>query len=87
MTTARWKGLSARYLPDPSTVAPQGHALAPRHDILPVALARERWFGPPDIDRSEGVGLFFERNRIEPAETTSFTSHAAALAAAAAGEG
>ncbi len=69
-------------------VAAPGHPLALAHDIPLPALARERWLiGPPDVDRSEGVGLFFERNRLEPAETVAYTSHAAALAAAAAGDG
>src|SRR5262249_61336767 len=68
-------------------VAAPGHPLAASHDIPPAALAGECWLiGPPDIDRSEGVGLFFERNRLEPAETIAVTRHAAALAAAAAGE-
>ena len=54
---------------------------------FPEARAGEHPGAPPDVDRSEGVGLFFERNRLEPAETVAYTSHAAALAAAAAGEG
>jgi LysR family transcriptional regulator, low CO2-responsive transcriptional regulator len=69
-------------------VAAPGHPLAASHAIPPPALAGECWLiGPPDVDRSEGVGLFFERNRLEPAEAVAFTSHAAALAAAAAGDG
>jgi DNA-binding transcriptional LysR family regulator len=69
-------------------VGPPGHRLAAAHAIPPSALAAERWLiGPPDVDRSEGVGLFFERNRLEPAESVAYTSHAAALAAAAAGDG
>jgi DNA-binding transcriptional LysR family regulator len=69
-------------------IAPPRHPLAGRHEIPPAALAGERWLiGPPDLDRTEGVGLFFEQNRLEPGETMSFTSHAAAVAAAAAGEG
>src|SRR5262249_38488069 len=69
-------------------VAAPGHPLAASHDIPPPTLTGERWLiGPPEVDRSEGVGLFFERNRLEPAETVAFTSHAAALAAAAARDG
>ena len=69
-------------------VAPPGHPLAARHALPAAALAGERWLiGPPEVDRSEGVGFFFDRNRLEPADTMAFTSHAAALAAAAAGEG
>jgi DNA-binding transcriptional LysR family regulator len=69
-------------------VASPHHPLAARRTIPPAELAGERWLiGPPDLDRTEGAGLFFERNRLEPAETMSFTSHAAAVGAAAAGEG
>ena len=69
-------------------VAPPDHPLAANRTIPPAALAGERWLiGPPELDRTEGVGLFFERNRFEPSETMSFTSHAAAVAAASAGEG
>jgi LysR family transcriptional regulator, low CO2-responsive transcriptional regulator len=69
-------------------VAAAGHPLAAEHEIPLSALANERWLiGPPEVDRSEGIGLFFERNRLDPAETVAYTSHAAALAAAAAGDG
>jgi DNA-binding transcriptional LysR family regulator len=69
-------------------VAAPGHPLAACHDIPPSALATERWLiGPPDIDTTADAGLFFDRNGIAPAGIAAYTSHAAALAAAAAGEG
>jgi DNA-binding transcriptional LysR family regulator len=69
-------------------VAAPGHPLAGRRDIPPSALATERWLiGPPDIDPTLGVGLFFARNGLTPAGIAAYTSHAAAIAAAAAGEG
>jgi DNA-binding transcriptional LysR family regulator len=71
-----------------AVVASPDHPLAAALAIPPSEVAAERWLiGPPELDRTEGVGLFFERNGIEPAETMTFSSHAAALAAAAAGEG
>jgi DNA-binding transcriptional LysR family regulator len=69
-------------------VATAGHRLAGRRDILPAALASEHWLvGPPDIDPTTATGLFFARNGLEPTDVGTFASHAAALAAAAAGEG
>jgi len=69
-------------------VAAPGHPLAARHGIPPSALAEERWLiGPPDLDHSEGVGAFFSRSRLDPHERQAYTSHAAALAAASAGDG
>jgi DNA-binding transcriptional LysR family regulator len=71
-----------------AVVARPDHPLVSAHGIPPSELSAERWLiGPPRVDRTEGVGLFFERNQLEPEETMTFTSHAAALAAAAAGEG
>ncbi len=68
-------------------VAP-GHPLAGRRDIPPSALANERWLvGPPELDPTTGAGLFFVRNGLDPQEIFAYTSHAAAIAAAAAGEG
>jgi LysR family transcriptional regulator, low CO2-responsive transcriptional regulator len=68
--------------------AASGHPLAGRRDISPAALASERWLvGPPDIDPTTTTGLFFARNGLEPADIAAFTSHAGAIAAAAAGEG
>jgi LysR family transcriptional regulator, low CO2-responsive transcriptional regulator len=69
-------------------VAAPGHPLATRQGIAPSALEGERWLiGPPDLDDSEGVGAFFRRNQVAPAEQQAYTSHAAALAAASAGDG
>jgi DNA-binding transcriptional LysR family regulator len=71
-----------------AVVAAPDHPLVCAHAIPPAELAGERWLiGPPELDPTEGVGQFFERNGLEPADTMTFTSHAAALAAAAAGEG
>ncbi len=68
--------------------AASGHPLAGRRDISPAALASERWLvGPPEIDPTTTTGLFFARNGLEPADIAAFTSHAGAIAAAAAGEG
>ena len=56
--------------------------------IAPAALAGERWLiGQPDLDPSTATGLFFARNGLDPAELGTYSSHAAAIAAAAAGEG
>jgi LysR family transcriptional regulator, low CO2-responsive transcriptional regulator len=69
-------------------VAAPGHALAGRRSIAPHELASERWLvGPPEIDPSTAAGLFFSRNGLEPKEIVSYASHAAAIAAAAAGDG
>jgi DNA-binding transcriptional LysR family regulator len=69
-------------------VAAPGHPLAGQRDILPAALGGERWLvGPPDIDPTVGVGLFFERSQLAPHDIGSYTSHAAAIAAAGAGDG
>lgn len=69
-------------------VAAPAHPLAGRRDIPPSVLAGERWLvGPPDIDHSTGVGLYFARNALAPTNVAVYTSHAAALGAAAAGEG
>jgi hypothetical protein len=43
--------------------------------------------GPPDLDPTTTISQFLERARLEPAEIATYTSHAAAIAAAAAGEG
>jgi DNA-binding transcriptional LysR family regulator len=69
-------------------VAAPGHRLAGVRDVSPSALANERWLvGPPDIDPGANVGLFFARNGLDPPDIAAFTSHAAAIGAAAAGEG
>jgi DNA-binding transcriptional LysR family regulator len=64
------------------------HPLAGQRDIAPTALAGERWLvGPPELDPTTTVGLFFHRNGLHPSDIAAYTSHAAAIAAAAAGEG
>ena len=69
-------------------VAAPGHALAGRRAIAPGTLARERWLvGEPDIDPTTAAGLFFARNGLDPSEVATYSNHAAAIAAAAAGEG
>ncbi len=69
-------------------VAAPGHPLAGQRGISPSALAGERWLvGPQDTDPTTTAGLFFARNGLEPQDISAYTSHAAAIAAAAAGEG
>jgi LysR family transcriptional regulator, low CO2-responsive transcriptional regulator len=64
------------------------HPLARHRDVAPAALRGVRWLvGPPDIDPTTTVGQFFERHALAPADIGAYTSHAAAIAAAAAGEG
>ncbi len=68
--------------------AAPGHRLSGRRDIAASELADERWLlGPPDLDPTTGAGLLFTRAGIEPAAVVAYTSHAAAVAAAAAGDG
>jgi DNA-binding transcriptional LysR family regulator len=69
-------------------VAAPGHPLAAVRDIAPSLLGRERWLvGWPEIDPTTMTGLFFARNGIEPADVSAYTSQAAAIAGAAAGDG
>ena len=69
-------------------VAAPGHRLAGRPDLAPTELEAQRWLvGPPDIDPTTTTGLFFARNGLRPSEVSAYSSHAAAIAAAAAGEG
>ena len=69
-------------------VAAPGHHLAGVRDIAPATLARERWvLGPQEVDPTTTVGLFFARTELAPRDIAPYTSHAAAVAAAAAGEG
>jgi DNA-binding transcriptional LysR family regulator len=64
------------------------HPLAAQRSIAPAALAGERWLvGQPDLDPTTATGLFFARNALAPSEIATFGNHAAAIAAAAAGEG
>lgn len=68
--------------------AAPGHSLSSSHDIPASALAGERWLiGPPDLDPTTSTGLYFSRNALDPPAISAYTSHAAAIAAAAAGEG
>jgi DNA-binding transcriptional LysR family regulator len=69
-------------------VAAPSHPLAGRRGIAPPELAGQRWLvGPPDVDPSIGVGLYWERNAMQPRDIGSYASHAASIAAAAAGDG
>ena len=68
--------------------AAPNHALAARREVPAAQLAGERWLiGPPDVDPTTMAGLFFARTGIEPGDVAAYTSHAAAIAAAGAGEG
>ncbi len=68
--------------------AAPSHPLAGRRAMAPAALAGARWLaGQPDLDPTTGTGLFFARNGIVPDEVATYSSQAAAVAAAAAGEG
>jgi DNA-binding transcriptional LysR family regulator len=69
-------------------VAAPGHPLAGARAIAPSALAGERWLvGQPELDPTTGTGLFLARHGLAPADVATYSSGAAALAAAAAGEG
>jgi DNA-binding transcriptional LysR family regulator len=68
--------------------AAPSHPLAGRRSIAPSELESERWLvGPPDLDSTTTISQFLERGRLDDAEIVTYTSHAAAIAAAAAGEG
>jgi LysR family transcriptional regulator, low CO2-responsive transcriptional regulator len=69
-------------------VAAPGHPLAGQSSISPASLAGQRWLvGPPDVDPTTGTGLFFASHGLEPGEISAYSSQAAAVAAAAGGEG
>jgi DNA-binding transcriptional LysR family regulator len=69
-------------------VAGPGHRLAQTRSIEPSALAGERWLiGPPELDDTSTTSLFLARNGLAPARIATYNSHAAAIAAAGAGEG
>ena len=69
-------------------VAAPTHPLAGRRGIAPSELGGQRWLvGPPDVDPSLGVGNYWERNGLAPRDIGTYASHAAAIAAAAAGDG
>jgi DNA-binding transcriptional LysR family regulator len=67
--------------------AAPSHRLAGTPGIAPSELNRERWLaGPPELDPTTGTGAFLARHGLTP-PVTSYSSGAAAIAAAAAGEG
>jgi LysR family transcriptional regulator, low CO2-responsive transcriptional regulator len=69
-------------------VAAPGHPLAGERAIAASALAAERWLvGQPDLDPTTNTGLFLARNALAPRRVATYSSQAAAIAAAAAGEG
>jgi DNA-binding transcriptional LysR family regulator len=69
-------------------VAAPGNELTGRRAIPPAELASQRWLvGQPELDPTAGAGLFFARSGFEPAALGAYSSHAAAVAAAVAGEG
>jgi LysR family transcriptional regulator, low CO2-responsive transcriptional regulator len=69
-------------------VAAPDHPLAGVRDIAPASLGREHWLvGWPEVDPTTMTGLFFARHGIVPAGVSAYTSQAAAIAGAAAGDG
>jgi DNA-binding transcriptional LysR family regulator len=68
--------------------AARGPRVAGPRDLAPAQLAGQRWLlGPPDLDPTTGAWLLFARTDIQPEDLVAYTSHAAAIAAAAAGDG
>jgi LysR family transcriptional regulator, low CO2-responsive transcriptional regulator len=69
-------------------VAAPDHPLAGTPDLPPAALAGSRWLiGPGDLDETSATGLMLRRQIVAEADVSPYSSHAAAIAAAAAGEG
>ena len=69
-------------------VAAPSHPLAGARAIAPSALAGERWLlGQPELDPAEATGAFLARHGLSPDAVATYSSGAAAIAAAAAGEG
>jgi DNA-binding transcriptional LysR family regulator len=69
-------------------VAAPSHPLAAARALAPAALAGERWLvGPPELDPGEATGGFLGRHGLAPEQVTTYSSGAAAVAAAVAGEG
>jgi LysR family transcriptional regulator, low CO2-responsive transcriptional regulator len=70
-------------------VAAPGHRLAGERSIAPAALTGERWLvGPPDLDPTTALSVFLTNSGLlESVDIAQYNSHAAAIAAAAAGEG
>ena len=69
--------------------AAPSHPLAGTRSIATSELAGEQWLvGPPELDPTTSISQFLERGGLQPgAQIATYTSHAAAIAAAAAGEG
>jgi LysR family transcriptional regulator, low CO2-responsive transcriptional regulator len=69
-------------------VAAPSHPLAGRRAIPASALAAERWIaGQPVLDATTATGLFLARNALRPEIVANYSSQAAAIGAAVAGEG
>jgi DNA-binding transcriptional LysR family regulator len=69
-------------------VAAPSHRLAGHRGIVPEDLGAERWLvGQPELDATTATGQFFARHGLEPSEIATYTSSAAAIAAAVAGDG
>jgi DNA-binding transcriptional LysR family regulator len=69
-------------------VAAPSHPLAGGRVLVPSTLAGERWLvGPPELDPGEATGGFFARHGLAPEHVSTYSSGAAAVAAAVAGEG
>jgi DNA-binding transcriptional LysR family regulator len=69
-------------------VAAPGHPLASSRGIVPSALNDEHWLvGQPELDPTTATGLFLARHGLAPSAVATYSSGAAAIAAAAAGEG
>lgn len=69
-------------------VAAPGHPLAGTRDLAPAALAGAQWLlGPGDLDPATATGRFLTRLGLVGNDAPAFRSHAAAIAAAAGGEG
>lgn len=69
-------------------LAAPDHPLAAARAIAPGELESARWLaGEPDLDPTTSTGLFFARNGLAPRDVATYSSQAAAIAAATAGEG
>ena len=69
-------------------VAGRRHRLAGAGELAPSALAGERWLvGPAGVAPTTPTGRFLARARLDPSEVLAFPSDAAAVSAAADGEG
>lgn len=69
-------------------VAAPGHPLTEVSDVTPPALADSHWLvGPGDLDPATATGAFLTQLGVGREDVSAFSSHTAAIAAAAAGEG